>query len=95
MLPDRFDEDGRPLDRDGRAFSRGGGGGQQEMVEKLTKDFGDVVSGKKSWKDMLLGIVEGASSLGSAGGSEGSGSPERPRRRRRRDRDLDRDRDRD
>jgi hypothetical protein len=97
MLPDRFDEEGRPLDREGNEFSRTRGsvrgGGQQEMVEKLTRDFGDVVSGKKTWKDMLRGVVEDlGSATGSMGGSSESAerdgsSSERRRRRHRRDAD--------
>ena len=59
MLPDRFDKHGRLIERDD---SRGGGGGQSEMIEKLTRDFGDVVDGRKSWRD-LLGDV-----LGDTGG---------------------------
>lgn len=90
MLPDRFDEDGRPLDRGGRSRSRGAGAGdpQQEMVEKLTRDFGDVVSGKKSFKDLLMGVV---TDLGGAGSLEGSAASKSPQRSRRRRRDKDRD----
>lgn len=144
VLPDRFDADGRPLDRYGNAYQprqssgsgsrwrgsvgwlhgdskrglRGGartfgsggelsrmdyddrrisrnerdrdehekGGGGQEMVEKWAKDFGDVFEGKKTWKDLLMGFVAEAGSLGGASGSRESLD----------DRDLDdRDRDRD
>jgi hypothetical protein len=72
VLPDRFDRDGRPLDRNGNPYSnsrsRGEGGGGQEMVERITRDFGDVIEGRKSWKDMLRTFVEevggGGSPLG-------------------------------
>jgi len=95
-LPDRFDEDGRPLDRHGNRFRTrdgerglGGGGGlsallgegggdrgagQQEMIERVVSDFGDVVDGRKSWKDLLRGLME---EQGSNSGSDGA------RRRRR------------
>lgn len=58
------------------------------MVEKLAGDFGDVMEGRKTWKDLLRGFVEEA---GGAGGRSESGSDrERERggsgRRRRRDR---------
>jgi len=71
VLPDRFDRDGRPLDR-----SRGAGGGQKEMVERIVHDFGDVVDGRKSWRDLLSGFMSEA-----AGGSGGSGEEKRKRRR--------------
>jgi hypothetical protein len=54
-LPPRFDKDGRPIDGS-RGFG-GGGGGQSEMVERVVRDFGDVVDGRKSWKDLLGGIM--------------------------------------
>lgn len=64
LLPDRFDEQGRPLDRHGDIFStfkslRGlsGGGKQSEMVEKIVRDVGDVVEGRKTWRDMLADVV--------------------------------------
>lgn len=49
-LPDRFDRDGRPLNRDGNRES--------EMVERVVRDFGDVVDGRKSWKDLLGDLVQ-------------------------------------
>lgn len=52
VLPDRFDRDGRPIDG-----SRGGAGGETEMVERVVRDFGDVVDGRKSWKDLLADLV--------------------------------------
>jgi len=101
VLPDRFDEDGRPLDRYGNSFSRsrsrskggggvGGGDKQTEMVERLASDFGDVMQGRKTWKDLLAELLSdhtGAlTGSDGGGGSKDSGSPSR-RERRRRDRD--------
>lgn len=80
VLPDRFDRDGRPIERDAD-------GGEQEMVEKLTRDFGDVVAGKKSFKDLLLGVVSDFGSTGSLEGGEASRRAERPRRRRHKERE--------
>jgi hypothetical protein len=59
-LPDRFDRDGRRIDR--RDGGNGGGGG--EMVERLAHDFGDVIDGRKSWRDLLgnFGDLGGGSS---------------------------------
>jgi hypothetical protein len=59
-----------------------------EMVERVVRDVGDVVEGRKSWKDLLAGFVEqaGGAASGSAienGSASGSTSPERRRRRRR------------
>ena len=34
--------------------------GGQEMVERLARDFGDVVDGRKTWRDLLRGFVEEA-----------------------------------
>jgi hypothetical protein len=132
VLPDRFDKDGRPLDRYGNVWKSGGSGwrtssfrsrdgrvrggvagyrsdrdmdrdgggsgsgsgglgggiGSSEMVERVVRDVGDVVEGRKSWKDLLAGFVQQAG--GAASGSResiengsGSASPERRRRRRR------------
>ena len=68
-LPPRFDKSGRPLDG-----SRGlGGAGQGDIVEKIMHDFGDVVDGRKSWKDLLGGLMEGGG-LGALGGGGGGGS---------------------
>ncbi|KAG9238435.1 hypothetical protein BJ875DRAFT_48530 [Amylocarpus encephaloides] len=58
VLPDRFDDNGRPLDRE-RGFG-GGGGAQGDMVEKLAHDFLDVMDGRKGWKDILGEFVKGA-----------------------------------
>lgn len=73
MLPDRFDRDGRPLDGSRGLF---GSGGQKEMVERVVRDFGDVVDGRKSWKD-LLGTL-----IGDVGGASGGGGGGSSRRRR-------------
>ncbi|CZS92093.1 uncharacterized protein RCO7_00703 [Rhynchosporium graminicola] len=113
VLPDRFDRDGRPLDRYGNGWRRSertgdagggpglgglgglagllGGGkggegvGQTEMVEKLATGFGEVVEGKKSWKDLLRGFVAEGGDLGRGASSEdvGRGGGKRERRRRR------------
>lgn len=74
VLPDRFDKDGRPLDRYGNIFSRSGGGKESEMVEKIVRDFGDVVDGRKTWKDMLKEVMTDAS----------AGNPDSDGRRKRR-----------
>jgi hypothetical protein len=118
VLPDRFDKDGRPLDRYGNVWQSGGSGSGwrtssfrsrdgrvrggmasyrsdrdrdrdggaigSEMVERVVRDVGDVVEGRKSWKDLLAGFVEQASGAASGSGSaieNGSASPERRRRR--------------
>ena len=47
------------------------------MVERFTKDFGDVIEGRKSWKDMLKTFAE----VASGGGGSPSGSDSRRRRR--------------
>ena len=66
-----------------------GGSGQKEMVEKLAGDFGDVMEGRKTWKDLLRGFVEEAGGGGAGGRSESGSDRERDRgssgRRRRRD----------
>lgn len=54
--------------RAGRSGRGGEGGGQTEMVERLVADFGDVVEGRKSWKDMLKDVVLSAQSAGIGGG---------------------------
>lgn len=59
-LPPRFDENGRRIDG-------GGGAGGGEMVERLAHDFGDVIDGRKSWRELLSGF-------GELGGGSGSGS---------------------
>lgn len=45
------------------------------MVERIARDFTDVVDGRKSWKDLLHTFVEqaggtGVSSTGSEGGRQ-------------------------
>jgi hypothetical protein len=121
VLPDRFDKDGRPLDRYGNVWQSGGSGSgwrtssfrskdgrvkggmasyrsdrdrdrdrnggtsSSEMVERVVRDVGDVVEGRKSWKDLLAGFVEQASGAVSGSAIENgsaSASPERRRRRR-------------
>lgn len=59
-----------------------GGSGQKEMVEKLAGDFGDVMEGRKTWKDLLRGFVEEAA--GAGGSSSGSERESSSRRRRER-----------
>jgi hypothetical protein len=54
------------------------------MVEKIMHDFGDVVDGKKSWKDLLSGLVEGGG-LGALGGGGSGSDRESSSRRRKRD----------
>lgn len=77
-LPARFDRDGRPLTRGaGRDMNSGG---HQEMVERIAKDFTEVIDGRKSWKDLLRGLVEQTGAAEAF--SSGSGG-ERERRRRR------------
>lgn len=64
----------------GRGMSRGGGGGgESEMVERIVKDVGDVVEGKRTWKDLLRGFVDDAGT-----GGAGSGSSDNGRARKRR-----------
>jgi hypothetical protein len=45
------------------------------MVERIARDFSDVVDGRKSWKDLLRGFFDEAS---------GSGNGDDRERRRRR-----------
>ncbi|KAI9743107.1 MAG: hypothetical protein M1818_003402 [Claussenomyces sp. TS43310] len=52
VLPDRFDEDGRPLDAGSDA------GVQGEMVEKVMRGFEDVLDGRASWKSLLSGLLD-------------------------------------
>jgi hypothetical protein len=40
------------------------------MVERFTRDIGDVIEGRKSWKDMLRAFVEEAGGGGSSAGSD-------------------------
>ena len=59
VLPDRFDRDARPLDRSRGPLDRSrGGGGQTEMVERIMHDVGDVVEGRKTWRDLLAGFMD-------------------------------------
>lgn len=50
------------------------------MVERIAKDFTEVIDGRKSWKDLLRGLVEQTGAAEAF--SSGSGG-ERERRRRR------------
>lgn len=84
ILPDRFDKDGRPLDKYGNLFGRGrgrergvdeGAGEGQEMVERFTREIGDVIEGKKSWVSLLRDVVQG----GPASSSEDVSSGKRRR----------------
>jgi hypothetical protein len=34
------------------------------MVERVVRDFRDVLDGKQSWKDMLIDLIDDNSSLG-------------------------------
>lgn len=49
------------------------------MVEKITKDFTDVMDGRKSWKDLLRGLVL---QTGAADAFASSAGGVRERRRR-------------
>lgn len=86
LLPDRFDQEGRYIGRD-RSLSRSGAGSggdqqQQEMVEKIVTGVGQVLDGRATWKDLLLGVVPEL--LGSGSGSEGGGGGGERRSRRKR-----------
>lgn len=77
-LPRRFDDEGRPLDGyRNRSGISGGGGKESEMVEKIVRDVGDVVDGRKTWKDLLKSVVSDAS----LGGGESASDTARRRRR--------------
>lgn len=52
------------------------------MVEKLVGGFGEVMDGRKTWKDLLKGFVEEASAGASPPGSDRGGSSSRKRRDR-------------
>jgi hypothetical protein len=45
------------------------------MVERVVRDFSDVVDGRKSWKDLIGGLVS------SVGGDTGGGGSSSKRRR--------------
>ncbi|KAL3424238.1 hypothetical protein PVAG01_03519 [Phlyctema vagabunda] len=62
VLPDRFDRDGRPIER----HHAGGAGSEHEMVERIMTGFGDVVDGKASWKDLLRGVLDESGGSGSS-----------------------------
>ncbi|KAM0194967.1 hypothetical protein ACHAPC_000783 [Botrytis cinerea] len=107
VLPARFDKEGRPLSRD-RSGSRERDiakefGGGNEMVERVVRGVGEVVAGKQTWSDLLMGFVkDGGLAGGSTRGSvadfedeERESRRERKERRASRSRARDRDRDRD
>lgn len=72
VLPDRFDERGRPVDsRRGR--SAGGEAGPQEMIEKFVGQVGDVLDGRQSFKALLTGLFDDINGGGGQGGGGGSG----------------------
>ena len=107
VLPARFDKEGRPLSRD-RSGSRERDiakefGGGNEMVERVVRGVGEVVAGKQTWSDLLMGFVkDGGLAGGSTRGSvadfedeERESRRERKERRASRSRARDRDRDRE
>lgn len=55
------------------------------MVEKIVHDFGDVVDGKKSWKDLLGGLMEGGGLGAALSGGSSSDVRDLSSRRKRRD----------
>lgn len=60
VLPDRFDDDGRPIERDRdreRSNLAKEFGGGNEMVEKVVRGVGEVVEGRKTWGQLLRGLV--------------------------------------
>jgi len=65
------------------------------MVERVVRDFGDVIEGRKTWKDLLMGFVAEAGASGGqgkfwAGSWSGKfGEDERGERDRDRDREID------
>ncbi|KAH8676734.1 hypothetical protein BGZ60DRAFT_264545 [Tricladium varicosporioides] len=73
VLPDRFDRDGRLIER-GHSSRKTP---ESEMVERVVHSFGDVVEGRKTWKDMLKELVE--SSQGMDSGSDRGVSDHRRR----------------
>jgi hypothetical protein len=60
----------------GRSRGLGGGGEQSEMVEKIVRDVGDIVDGRKTWKDLLKGVIADVEA------AEGSDPSSRRRRRK-------------
>jgi len=37
------------------------------MVERVVRDFGEVIEGRKTWKDLLRGFIEEAGASGGQG----------------------------
>lgn len=68
----------------GSGNGTGTGDGQQEMVERFVTGVGDVVEGRKTWKDLLRGVLEGGDDGGGGNSStedlrRGRGSSRRRR----------------
>lgn len=105
MLPERFDRDGRPLYRDrNRSGSRERDiakefGSGNEMVERVVRGVGDVIAGKQTWGDLLLGLVEDRAVGGDSMTDLSADERERDSRKRERGgsriRGRDRERERD
>lgn len=101
VLPERFDRDGRPLYRDrNRSGSREGDiakefGGGNEMVERVVRGVGDVIAGKQTWGDLLLGLVEDRGVGGDSTTDLSADERERDSRKRERERRGSRSRGRD
>ncbi|RAL58348.1 hypothetical protein DID88_005220 [Monilinia fructigena] len=103
-LPERFDKDGRPLDRDEsgsreRDIAKEFGGGN-EIVEKVVRGVGEVVAGKQSWGDLLMGLVQEGGSAndegqGLEGERDGGRQRDRVRKERRGSRSRGREKERD
>lgn len=71
-MPARFDAHGRPLPATHDRRDRGHPGPITEphqMVERVVKDFGEVIGGKKKWRDMLGNVVEGFAGATAASGA--------------------------
>lgn len=75
VLPDRFDSDGRPLDR--------ARGGESEIVERIARDVGEVLEGRASWRDLLMGVLDDASGVAAGAGAGGNHHADNTARRRR------------
>lgn len=50
------------------------------MVERIARDFTDVVDGRKSWKDLLNSFVEHTGAAEAFGSGSGGGREKRRRR---------------
>lgn len=58
----------------------GGEGEGKEMVERFTREIGDVLEGKKSWVELLRDVVSGG---GSPSGSPSASQENLAKRRKR------------